>query len=68
MKTYDLVNEWTDDNKGYFARMASCGTKECELTVDKDYYIERFTFGNYLFYVHVKEGELEKVCVYRERN
>lgn len=68
MKKYEFINEWKDDNKVYFARMANCGSKECDLIIDKDYHIERFTFGKYLFYVHIKEGRLEKVCVYREKD
>ena len=69
MKTYHLVEKVTEDNKERFALtacalLAQAGKKECKLIIDENYYIERYTKKKMLYYVHVKDGRLMKVCVY----
>lgn len=64
MKTYRLVEKIEDERKTFYARMAHAGKKDCELIIDDNYYIERFIHKEMLYYVHVKDGRLMKVCVY----
>ena len=40
--------------------------KICELIIDNSYYIKRYEFDDMLYYVHVKNGSVVKVCIYRK--
>lgn len=74
MKTYHLVEKVAKDYTGdemtgafaliSYALLAQEGKKECKLIIDENYYIERYTNKKRLYYVHVKDGHLMKVCVY----
>ena len=66
---YKLVNKFTDDTSmSSWVRIALNGILENVLIISEDYYIERYLSEDYLFYIHIKNGGLTKVCVYRKEN
>ena len=67
MRVYKLEEKVTEGtNLTAYARVATCGYHECRLEIDDTYYIDRYTNDAYMYYVHVKNGSLVKVCVYKE--
>lgn len=67
MSIYKLKSKIeTTGEMGVWARIAKSGHLDCVLEIDEDYYIKRYINRSMLFYVHIKEGKLVKVCVYEK--
>ena len=56
----------TAGEMGVWARIAKSGRLDCVLNIDENYYIQRYISRSMLFYIHIKDGRLIKVCVYEK--
>ena len=69
MTTYVLEKQAIDiPDKVFYAHLSQMEPLESVLIISDTYYIERRVSkkGQFLFYVHVENGGLKKVCVYKK--
>jgi len=69
MTTYYLIEKIEDK------RMDSCleyiyknSEPICTLIIDENYFIKRYEINDFMYYVHIKNGSVSKICIYRERS
>ena len=67
MKTYHLIQKITDESCGAWARIALAGKLKCELRLNTTQIIRRYESKKHMFYVHITNAALTKVCVYERR-
>jgi len=66
MKTYKLVKRITDENEIRIFAHTENWVVESELQIEDNYYIRRILNNDWLYYIHIKDDKIIKICVYRE--
>lgn len=69
MLTYKLYKKVEDESMDSVLEFVyKNADQKCLLIIDANYYIKRYEWQDILYYVHIKNGAVSKICIYQKEN